>query len=47
MLQDINKITMFADYRIPQILNSLGCLGFSPLLDTTVGGKKNIPSGSN
>lgn len=45
--RDIDKITMFADYRIPQILNSLGCLGFSPLLDATVRDKKDIPSGSN
>jgi hypothetical protein len=45
--RDIDKITMFADYRIPQILNNLGCLGFSPLLDATVRDKKDIPSGSN
>lgn len=45
--RDIDKITMFADYRIPQILNSLGCLGFSPLLDATVRDKKDIPSGCN
>ena len=44
---DIDQITMFADYRIPQILNCLGCLGFSPLLDAAVRDKKNIPSGSN
>lgn len=26
---DIDEITMFADYRVPQILHSLGCLEYS------------------
>jgi hypothetical protein len=42
---DIGKITMFADYRIPQILSSLGCLQYSPLLESTMRGKKLIESG--
>jgi len=42
---DIDKITMFADYRVPQILNSLGCLGYSPLLDHAIRKKKMIESG--
>jgi hypothetical protein len=42
---DIDKITMFADYRVPQILHSLGCLGYSPLLDHTVRQQKLIESG--
>ena len=45
--RDIDKITMFADYRIPQILNNLGCLRFSPPLEATIRDKKDIPSGSN
>lgn len=42
---DIDKITMFADYRVPQILNTLGCLWYSPLLDHAVRQKKEIESG--
>lgn len=42
---DIDKITMFADYRIPQILNSLGCMQYSPLLETTLRKKKIIETG--
>jgi hypothetical protein len=42
---DIDKITMFADYRIPQILNSLGCMQYSPLLETTLRKKKLIETG--
>jgi hypothetical protein len=42
---DIDKITMFADYRVPQILNTLGCLWYSPLLDNTIRHKKLIESG--
>ncbi|KAI9844937.1 MAG: hypothetical protein M1838_001969 [Thelocarpon superellum] len=30
---DIDKITMFADYRIPQMLHSLGCLQYGPTLE--------------
>lgn len=43
--RDIDKITMFADYRVPQILNSMGCIAYSPPLDVAVRAKKNIPSG--
>ncbi|RDW75093.1 putative cobyrinic acid a,c-diamide synthase [Coleophoma cylindrospora] len=42
---DIDKITMFADYRVPQILNTLGCLWYSPQLENAVRGKKLIESG--
>jgi hypothetical protein len=42
---DIDKITMFADYRVPQILNNLGCLWYSPSLDSTIRQKKIIESG--
>lgn len=30
--RDIDEITMFADYRVPQILHTLGCLVYSPRL---------------
>ncbi|EAW06726.1 queuosine 5'-phosphate N-glycosylase/hydrolase [Aspergillus clavatus NRRL 1] len=44
---DIDKITMFADYRIPQMLHELGCLLYSPSLESHIRDKKLIPSGSN
>ncbi|KAK2754830.1 hypothetical protein FQN54_006723 [Arachnomyces sp. PD_36] len=44
---DINKITIFPDYRIPQMLHNLGCLRYSPLLETHVRHGKIIPSGGN
>lgn len=42
---DIDRITMFADYRIPQMLHSLGCLQYSPPLDHHVRQAKLIRSG--
>jgi hypothetical protein len=42
---DIDKITMFADYRVPQILNTLGCLSYSPKLDNTIRQKRLIENG--
>ncbi|KAL9583860.1 MAG: hypothetical protein Q9212_002458 [Teloschistes hypoglaucus] len=42
---DMDKITMFADYRIPQMLHSLGCLRYSPSLENQVRGLKEIESG--
>ncbi|OJJ44936.1 hypothetical protein ASPZODRAFT_153269 [Penicilliopsis zonata CBS 506.65] len=43
---DIDKVTMFADYRIPQMLHQLGCLMYSPPLDSHIRSLKTIPSGS-
>ncbi|RYO78793.1 hypothetical protein DL766_003161 [Monosporascus sp. MC13-8B] len=43
---DIDKVTMFADYRIPQILVSLSCLGYSPPLQAMIERKEVIESGS-
>ncbi|KAL4990123.1 hypothetical protein BDW68DRAFT_155097 [Aspergillus falconensis] len=45
--QDIDKITMFADYRIPQMLHYLGCLMYSPSLENRIRKQEEIPSGSN
>jgi hypothetical protein len=42
---DIDKITMFADYRVPQILNTLGCLWYNPRLDNAIRRKTLIESG--
>ncbi|KAI5291083.1 hypothetical protein KEM54_006397 [Ascosphaera aggregata] len=43
---DIDGITMFADYRIPQILQHLGCLRYAPSIEMRIRDKKEIPSGS-
>ncbi|KAM0330678.1 hypothetical protein ACHAQA_003630 [Verticillium albo-atrum] len=43
--RDIDKLTMFADYRVPQILNSMGCLYYSPSLATAINGKSFIETG--
>ncbi len=42
---DISQITMFPDYRIPQMLNSLGCLQYSPPLEYHIRHQRPIPSG--
>ena len=42
---DIDQITMFADYRIPQMLHSLGCLQYSPPLESHIRRMKAIESG--
>ncbi|MCJ1451595.1 hypothetical protein MMC28_001935 [Mycoblastus sanguinarius] len=42
---DIDTITMFADYRIPQMLHSLGCIQYSPPLDSHIRKLKLIESG--
>lgn len=44
---DIDKITIFADYRIPQILNELGCMSYSPPLENVIRKKILIESGHN
>ncbi|KAK4101112.1 hypothetical protein N658DRAFT_426368 [Parathielavia hyrcaniae] len=45
--RDIDKLTMFADYRLPQILNSMGCISYSPPLNTAIQMKRDLPSGSS
>lgn len=42
---DIDKITMFADYRIPQILVSLNALYLSPSVASAIKSNKMIESG--
>lgn len=43
--EDIDKITMFADYRVPQMLNTLGCLWYNPSLANAIRQKRIIESG--
>lgn len=43
--RDIDKITMFADYRVPQILVSLGALYCSPTVATAVKDRQLLESG--
>lgn len=45
--RDIDKITMFADYRVPQMLHGLGCIFYSPPLGAAIRGLKVIESGSS
>jgi hypothetical protein len=42
---DIHTLTMFADYRVPQMLHSLGCLWYSPRLEGKIKRKEAIESG--
>ncbi|KZF19416.1 hypothetical protein L228DRAFT_43135 [Xylona heveae TC161] len=42
---DIDKITMFADYRIPQMLQSFDCLRYSPPLEMHIRHLKPLESG--
>lgn len=37
---------MFADYRVPQILSTLGCISYSPPLGSAIQEKRVIESGS-
>ena len=43
---DIEELTMFADYRVPQVLHSRQVLTYAPDLDNVVRNKGQIPSGS-
>ena len=42
---DIDKITMFADYRVPQMLHSLGVMWFCPSLEAKIRRLEVIESG--
>lgn len=44
---DIDEITMFADYRVPQILYTLGCIEYSPALKQKIQSKVPLESGSS
>ncbi|PSR99218.1 hypothetical protein BD289DRAFT_361371 [Coniella lustricola] len=45
--RDIDKITMFADYRVPQVLTTMGCLSYSPPLMTAITERELIESGTS
>ncbi|PUU75849.1 hypothetical protein B9Z19DRAFT_1195180 [Tuber borchii] len=42
---DISSVTMFADYRVPVILNTMGCIMYAPKLEGHIRAHKPIPSG--
>lgn len=44
---DIDALTMFADYRIPQMLHSLGCIRYSPSLESRIKRLLEILPGEN
>jgi hypothetical protein len=44
--KDIDRITMFADYRVPVVLRELGILRYSPHLEGLVDGCHELPAGS-
>jgi len=43
---DLDQLTCFADYRLPQLLRSLGIIKYSSALSNWVDEKKEIESGS-
>ena len=43
---DIEELTMFPDYRVPQVLNHEGILEYSPELQQKINDKVPIQSGS-
>jgi Potential Queuosine, Q, salvage protein family len=44
---DIDTLTMFADYRVPQMLHTLGCLWYSPRLESRIKRKDELRSGED
>lgn len=44
---DINHITIFADYRIPQMLQSLNILWYSPRVESRIKRKESLVSGED
>jgi Potential Queuosine, Q, salvage protein family len=42
---DISRLTMFADYRVPQILRAMNVLEYSPELSTAIDSKQELPWG--
>lgn len=44
--QDMDQLTMFADYRVPQILRKFDILQYSEALSAKIDRKEEIPSGS-
>ncbi|KRX01201.1 hypothetical protein PPERSA_03705 [Pseudocohnilembus persalinus] len=44
---DIDQVTMFPDYRVPQILNQEKILEYSEILDKKIAEKEQLPHGSD
>lgn len=44
---EVERITMFADYRVPQILRHVGILQYDPELAAAVDAHQEVPFGSN
>jgi len=42
---DISSLTMFADYRVPQMLQGLHCLWYSPRLETRIARLQPLQAG--
>ena len=45
--RDIDKVTMFADYRVPQMLHGMGCMSYAPALDAAIRDRRELKSGSS
>jgi hypothetical protein len=43
--EDLQVLTMFADYKVPQVLHGLGALAYSPGLEAALAAKEVIPFG--
>jgi hypothetical protein len=43
---DLNQLTAFADYKVPQVLRGFGGLVYAPELDTAIAARRLIPLGS-
>ncbi|CCF84377.1 queuosine 5'-phosphate N-glycosylase/hydrolase [Nitrolancea hollandica] len=43
---DLNRITAFADYKVPQVLHALGILIYAPALGAVLDQQREIPAGS-
>lgn len=44
--EDVGDLTMFADYRVPQILAHLGIMEYDHILAAKIGGGVELPAGS-
>lgn len=44
---DVDKLTMFADYRLPQALATMGCIGYAPALYSAVRSGKVLERGTS
>jgi hypothetical protein len=43
---DLNQLTAFADYKVPQVLRGFGALVYAPELDVAIAERRLIPMGS-